>query len=84
MGKRLSANRKVHSYLKLAIFLLFFSIEPVNASEWNFETVMCYVKNKDQLNFLLEKSKGDQVTIKGKVISVGEVLGYSLKIDFIE
>ena len=62
----------------------YITIEPINANEWNFETVMCYIKNKDQLNLLLEKSKGDEVTIKGKIISVGEFLGYSLKIDSIE
>lgn len=62
----------------------YITIEPVNANEWNFETVMCYIKDKEQLELLLEKSKGDTVTIQGKITSVGEVLGYSLKIDSIE
>lgn len=62
----------------------YITIEPVNASEWNFDTVTCYIKNKDQLDILLEKSKGDKITIQGKITSVGEVLGYSLKIDSIK
>lgn len=58
----------------------YISIEPVNADEWNFETVMCKVKDDKQLDFLLEKAVGDKVTIKGKVVSVGEVLGYTIDI----
>ena len=62
----------------------YITIEPINADEWNFKTVLCYIKNEDQLNYLLEKSTGDRVTIKGKIISVREVLGYSMNIDSIE
>ena len=58
----------------------YITIEPVNADTWNFDTVMCYIKNDAQLNFLLEKQKGDTVTVKGKIISIGEVLGYSINI----
>ena len=61
----------------------YISIEPVNADEWNFDTVLCYIKNDTQRNFIIEKSVGDTVTIKGKVISIGEVIGYSLNIDSI-
>lgn len=58
----------------------YISIEPVNADEWNFDTVMCKIKNDDQLNFLLEKNTGDTVTIKGQVTSIGELLGYTVNI----
>lgn len=58
----------------------YISIEPVNADEWNFDTVMCKIKNDEQLNFLLEKNTGDTVRIQGQVISVGEVLGYTVNI----
>ncbi len=61
----------------------YISVEPTYADEWNFDTIMCYIKSSDQKNFILEKSVGDQVTIKGKVISIGEVMGYSLNIDSI-
>ncbi len=59
----------------------YITIEPVNADEWNFDTVMCYIKNDSQRQFLMNKSKGDTVTIKGKITTIGEVLGYSLNID---
>lgn len=58
----------------------YISIEPVNADEWNFDTVMCDIKDDSQLDFLLEKKTGDKVTIKGQITSVGEVLGYTIKI----
>ncbi len=56
------------------------SVEPKNSDAWNFETAMCYIKNDDQLDFLLEKNVGDVITIKGKVKSIGEVMGYSFDI----
>lgn len=59
----------------------YISIEPVNADDWSFETVLCKIKNDDQLDFLLQKKKGDKVTIKGQIVSIGEILGYTIKID---
>ncbi len=76
-------NKQVEVTGKIASFDSdgsYITIEPVNASEWNFDTVMCDIKNDEQLNFLLEKVKGDTVTIKGKITSIGEVLGYTIKI----
>lgn len=61
----------------------YITIEPVYADEWNFDTVMCYIKSDAQRDFVIEKSVGDTVTIKGKIISIGELLGYSLNIDSI-
>ena len=61
----------------------YISVEATNAGEWNIDTIMCYIKNDTQKNFLMEKAVGDTVTIKGKIISVGEFLGYSLNIDSI-
>ncbi len=58
----------------------YISIEPVNADAWNFDNMMCYIKSDQQRQYLLNKSKGDTVTIKGKVKSIGEVLGYSVDI----
>ncbi len=57
----------------------YISIDPVG-SEFNFTSVMCYIKSEDQKSIILNKSKGDTVTIKGKVKSIGEVLGYSIDI----
>ena len=63
---------------------MYISIEPVYASEWNFETMTCYLKKDEQRDFVMTKSKGDTVTIKGKITNVRDVLGYSLNIDEIE
>ena len=62
----------------------YISIEPENADPFNFTSVMCYIKNDAQLNFLLEKEVGDTVTVKGKITSIGEVLGYSIKMDEVQ
>ncbi len=61
----------------------YITIEPIGASEWNFKTIMCYIKKSEQKDFLLEKAVGDTVTIKGKIFSIGEVIGYSMNIDSI-
>ncbi len=58
----------------------YIAVEPVNASEWNFESSNCYIKNEAQKTFLLEQNVGDTVTIKGKIKSVGEILGYGIDI----
>ena len=52
--------------------------------EWCFTYVQCYIKNKDQLNKVLEMKTGDTVTLKGKITSIGEVIGYLLDIQEIE
>ena len=59
----------------------YISIESETAGDFNFDTVSCNINNQEQQNLLLEKSIGDIVTIRGKVTSVGEVLGYSIKIE---
>ncbi len=56
------------------------SVEPTNASEWNFSSAMCYIKNDIQKEFLIQKNVGDKITVKGKINSIGEVMGYSLDI----
>ena len=60
------------------------SVEPTNADEWNFDSVMCYIKNDNHKNFLLAKNKGDIITIRGKVKSIGEVLGYQIDINEVQ
>jgi hypothetical protein len=59
----------------------YITIEPVGADEWNFDTVMCYIKNDTQRQFLMNKSKGDTVTVKGKITTIGEFIGYCMDID---
>lgn len=58
----------------------YISIEPVNADTWNFDTVMCKINNDAQRDFLMEKKVGDIVTVKGQITSIGEFLGYTIKI----
>ena len=42
---------------------------------------MCYIKKDAQREILMNKSKGDTVVIKGKIITIGEIIGYSINID---
>ena len=58
----------------------YISVEPVGASEWNFTTATCYIKNDAQKDYLIEKSVGDIITVKGKIKSIGEIVGYSIDI----
>lgn len=49
--------------------------------EWAIIGVQCYIKSEEQKEKVMEMSVDDVVTLKGKVKSVGEVMGYSLDID---
>ena len=49
-----------------------------------FDRIMCYIKNKEQKNTVINAHKDDKVIIRGKIKSIGEVLGYSLNISEIE
>lgn len=57
----------------------YISIAPYGAGILSDRT-MCYLTDPAHKEFLLEKNEGDVVTIKGKVFSIGEVLGYSVSI----
>ncbi|MGN1316800.1 MAG: hypothetical protein ACI4VW_07025 [Acutalibacteraceae bacterium] len=59
----------------------YISIESVNANDFNLDTVTCNINGQEQLDLLLEKSTGDVITLKCKVVSVGEVLGYTVRIE---
>ena len=43
--------------------------------------VMCYIKSEEQKSAVMKMSIGDTLVVKGKIRSVGEVLGYYLDID---
>lgn len=51
--------------------------------EWAFMGIQCYLTTDEQKEQVMEMSVGDIVTLRGKIKSVGEVLGYSLDIDSI-
>lgn len=55
-----------------------------SANSYDFIDVQCYIKNKEQKARIMELSKGDTLTVKGKITQVGEVLGYQLNIDEIK
>lgn len=59
----------------------YISVEPVSSTLSLLNSVHCSLKTDDQRNVIMYKNKGDQVTIKGKVTSIGEILGYSVDID---
>lgn len=42
--------------------------------------IQAYVKSDEQKKVITELSKGDKITVKGKVTDVGEVIGYSVDI----
>ncbi len=43
--------------------------------------VQCYIQNDEQKEAVKKMSTGSTVTLQGKCTDVGEVMGYSLKID---
>ncbi len=51
--------------------------------EYSIIGVRCDVKsrNKEQKDFILNTYKGQTVTAYGKITDVGEILGYSMKVD---
>ena len=58
----------------------YIAIVPCGASDWSLATVRCHLADPAHKSFLLEKAVGDVVTIRGKVFSIGEVIGYGIKI----
>ena len=47
---------------------------------WDFNGIHCSIKNNEQKNIVKTLSKDQEITIRGKITSVGEVLGYYLDI----
>lgn len=58
----------------------YIDLEPIN-DDFVFTSVQCYMKSDKQRAAIMEMSKGDTLIVKGKITSVGEILGYSLDID---
>ena len=49
-----------------------------------FINVQCYPKNSKVKDAMIELSKGQQVTVYGKITDVGEIMGYQLDMDKVE
>ena len=54
-----------------------------NNYDYLFQEVQCYLNSDEQKNTILDMNKGDKLIVRGKIFSVGEILGYSLNIDSI-
>ena len=61
----------------------YISLCPVN-DKWAFLGVQCSIENEEQLAKVMEMKVDDTVVLSGQITEVGEVMGYSLKIDIIE
>ena len=57
----------------------YISLYPIK-NEWAFTGVQCFIKKDEQKQQVMEMSMGDRVTVRGKITSVGELLGYQLNI----
>ena len=51
-----------------------------NGDSFTLDDILCDIKNEDTKNKVMELTTDQKVTIKGKITSVGEILGYSLDI----
>lgn len=61
----------------------YISIEPLY-DDYTLDSIHCRIKSEEQLEKVKSLSKGDTITVKGKITDVGEVMGYSMDIDSIE
>lgn len=57
----------------------YISLTPSN-DDFAIMGVQCYIKSDEQRAKVAQMSKGDTVTLKGKITGVGEIMGYSLNI----
>ena len=48
--------------------------------EWDLKSIHCTIKNKEQKEIIKTLTRDQEITVKGKITDVGEVLGYYLDI----
>ena len=48
--------------------------------EWDLKSIHCTIKNKEQKEIVKTLTRDQEITVKGKITDVGEVLGYYLNI----
>ncbi len=58
----------------------YIALYPIH-DEWSLTGVRCYIMNDEQKAQVVNMNEGNTVTVRGKIISVGEVIGYDLDID---
>ena len=61
----------------------YFGIKPLETGLW-LESVTCYIKNKEQKENIKEHEVEEKIVVKGKIIDVGEILGYDMEVNSIE
>lgn len=60
-----------------------FGIKPLETGLW-LESVTCYIKNKEQKENIKEHEVEEKIVVKGKILDVGEILGYDIEVNSIE
>ncbi len=60
----------------------YFSLSKLS-DEFSLDSVLCRIEDH-HLDTVMNFSKGQEVTVTGKITSVGEVLGYTLQVDTIK
>lgn len=58
----------------------YISLDPEN-DDFVIMGVQCYIKNDTQKAQVMEMTREDIITLRGKITNIGEVMGYSLDID---
>ena len=76
-GKYIEITGKINSFDSDGKYI---SVESCEAPMLNFDDVQCHLTDPSHKAFLLEKNVGDVVTIRGKVTSIGEIIGYHIDI----
>ena len=52
--------------------------------EWSFDHIQCFIRDDETLDRIAGASMGDTITVCGPITSVGEIMGYSMDVDYIE
>lgn len=56
----------------------------IDTDEIDFVNIQCYIQSDEQKEVIMEKSTGDEITVKGYCTDVGEIMGYSIDIDSVK
>lgn len=57
----------------------YFSIN-AGDEDYSFVNIQCFIQDDEQKEYIMNCSKGDEITVKGECTDVGEILGYSIDI----
>ena len=55
-----------------------------NDKSYGWDSIRCSLINDEQRSIIINKSKGDTITIRGQITSIGEVTGYALDVHTIK